>query len=204
MFHAVMLAALRATAGEAVTAALAPEQPAESLTICALSGQLAGADCPETVEQVFWTEQRPTQLCTWHERRCAAASGRTAGAGKSGPATDCASTERLPERYAAWGHDSGRAPEPEQPAPSAAPPALLFPQSKTRLRLDTNLSAEQQAIVLTARASAAERLVFELDGEVICNVGVPFKCPWQLERGSHAVRVLSSHGPSPSVRFSVE
>jgi penicillin-binding protein 1C len=185
---------------------LASALPAESHMICALSGQLAGPDCPEPVAQAFWTEQRPTELCTWHERRCAAARGRAVSAGEGVPPMDCQSAERLPERYAAWGHDSGRAQEPEHRgrAPDAGLPALVFPESRTRFVLDGHLSREQQQIVLTARAPAAERLAFELDDAVICEVGVPFKCPWQLERGSHVVRVLSSRGASPSVRFSVE
>jgi len=182
--------------------------------ICALSGQLAGADCPDRITQTFWTEQRPTELCTWHERRCAAGHGKSAARGAAPVA--CPSVERLPERFAAWGHDSGRAPEPPLGPPSrhppegparaagAALPALVFPTPSARFVLDGHLSAQQQAIVLSARAPATERLAFELDGEVVCHVGVPFKCPWQLERGPHAVRVLSPAGASPSVRFSVE
>jgi penicillin-binding protein 1C len=212
LFHAVMLAALRSRAGSgAALAALTPALPAESHRICALSGQLAGADCPEPVAQAFWTEQRPRELCTWHERRCASAPGTTTSARKGAPRVECQSEERLPERYVAWGHDSGRAGEPagrtHEPSgrrPAPVLPALVFPEPRTRFVLDGHLSTEQQQIVLTARAPAAERLVFELDGAVVCEVGVPFKCPWQLERGSHAVRVLSSHGASPSVRFSVE
>ena len=128
------------------------------------------------------------------------------GAARAASPPDCPSAERLPERYAAWGHDSGRAHEPEHEGRASEPvlPALLFPEPRTRFVLDAHLSLEQQQIVLRARAPAAERLAFELDGAVVCDVAVPFKCPWQLERGSHTVRVLGSHGASPSVRFSVE
>ncbi|HKO91288.1 MAG TPA: hypothetical protein VJU61_09060, partial [Polyangiaceae bacterium] len=196
LFHAVMLAALRTAHGRPRAAPV--PAAAESRLICALSGQLAGADCPEPIAQTFWTEQRPTELCSWHERHCDAGSSA------------CPRVERLPERYLAWGHQSGRVP-PSQPEPRHQPraalgslPTLLFPPPSARFLLDGHLHAEQQQIVLSARAPASESITFELDGAVICQVGVPFKCPWQLQRGSHAVRVLSRHGASPSVRFSVE
>jgi hypothetical protein len=86
----------------------------------------------------------------------------------------------------------------------AAPPRLAFPTPAARFVLDGNLHDEQQQIVLTARASASEQLVFELDGAVVCRVGVPFQCPWRLRRGAHNVRVFSERGSSEQVSFRVE
>ena len=58
--------------------------------------------------------------------------------------------------------------------------------------------------MLTAQAPEGEALVFELDGESVCRVGVPFQCPWHLRRGAHLVRVRGASGASEAVSFSVE
>ena len=49
----------------------APDRPAtlERGEVCALSGMLAGPDCPHKHE-IFVAGTRPRQLCTWHRRAC--------------------------------------------------------------------------------------------------------------------------------------
>jgi len=189
LFHAVMLAALRgaAPAQPAIVSQVAPQ----SLVICALSGQLAGPACPERIPEAFWTERRPTESCTWH-----------------------AEHESLPERYAAWGYASGRstghrpAPSPGvsavEPARRVSLPQLVFPTSRARFVLDGNLHEEQQELVLSGQAPATDQLSFEVDGQTVCRVGVPFQCPWRLRRGAHRVRVRSARGASAALSFSVE
>src|SRR5262249_24079064 len=91
-------------------------------------------------------------------------------------------------------------------APSFASllPRMLFPTPRSRFVLDGNLHEEQQQVVLSARASGGETLVFEVDGEDVCRVGVPFQCPWHLRRGAHHARVRGASGASEAVSFSVE
>jgi hypothetical protein len=81
---------------------------------------------------------------------------------------------------------------------------LLFPLPRARFLLDGNLQEEQQQIVLSAQAPQGEQLVFEVDGQSVCRVGVPFQCPWHLRRGAHRARVRSVSGASEAVSFSVE
>jgi penicillin-binding protein 1C len=185
LFHAVMLAALRSGSTSPPPLAV-PVPAAEQRVICALSGQLAGPACPERLREQFWTPQRPTQTCTWHGEH-----------------------ELVPERYAAWAHVTGRA-STHGAAPAAGSslrPRLLFPTPRARFVLDGNLHQEQQQIVLAARAPPGEQLLFEVDGQSVCRVGVPFQCPWHLQRGAHRARVRSAGGAgaaSETVSFSVE
>jgi penicillin-binding protein 1C len=185
LFHAVMLAALRS--GSLSPPELSVAAPAaEQRVICALSGQLAGPDCPERIREQFWTAHRPTETCTWHGEH-----------------------EQLPERYAAWAHATGRANghSAAPPAGTSLRPLLLFPLPRARFVLDGNLHEEQQQIVLAARAPQGEQLLFEVDGQSVCRVTVPFQCPWRLRRGAHSVRVRSAGGAgaaSETVSFSVE
>ena len=196
LFHAVMLAALRAQPPAATPAAspLAsrqPSHPARSRVICALSGQLAGPACPERIPEAFWTERVPTETCSWHGER-----------------------ESLPDRYVAWGQASGRSAghrpvlkggvSAVERAARDSLPQLLFPPPRARFVLDGNLHEEQQELVFSGQAPASDQLAFELDGSTICRVSVPFQCPWQLRRGSHRLRVRSARGASEPLSFSVE
>ncbi len=192
LFHAVMLAAVRALQPEPGKAARVAPPAAESRVVCSLSGELAGPDCPHHLPQQFWTRSVPVEPCSWHRRSCA----------DSG----CPSLEVLPERYTAWAHVSGR----HLPAPPAAVgddkarPQVVFPQPSARFVLDDNLNSEQQQLVLSAHAAAGSRLVFEMDGTEVCEVAIPFKCPWRLRRGRHELVVRAGRRNASSVRFTVE
>ena len=83
-------------------------------------------------------------------------------------------------------------------------PHLLFPTPRARFVLDGNLHEDQQQLLLSAQAPEGEKLVFEVDGETVCRVGVPFQCAWHLRRGAHSARVRSTRGASEAVSFSVE
>jgi penicillin-binding protein 1C len=208
LFHAVMQAALRELAPP--PGRLAAPLGSEARRICALSGMLASAACPEPLPERFWTGSLPLQSCDWHRSD---ASGDTP-------------IEVLPPRYSAWAHDTGRIGSltPTRPAaasgtgsiltgpigtgsiraPESEQPAILFPSSSARFVLDRHLDPAQQQIVLSAQAPAHVRLAFELDGAVVCEVALPFRCPWRLAPGRHELVVRGSSGASPRVSFSVE
>jgi penicillin-binding protein 1C len=187
LFHAVMLAAVRALQPEPATATKAGPPAAQSRVVCSLSGELAGPDCPHHLPQQFWTRGVPVEPCSWHRRSCA----------DSG----CPSTEVLPERYSAWAHASGRS---LAKAGAAGLPEVVFPKPASRFMLDGNLNAEQQQIVLSAQAPVDARLVFEVDGVEVCEVAVPFKCPWRLRHGRQELAVRDGRGNNSSVQFTVE
>jgi penicillin-binding protein 1C len=197
LFHAVMLAAVRALPPKPARAGNAVPLAARSRVVCALSGELAGPHCPHHLPEQFWTRGVPAEPCSWHRRSCADAG--------------CSSVEVVPERYSAWAHATGRQPAPEAQRAAAAAlhgdgasPEVVFPKPSARFILDGNLNSEQQQIILSAQAAVGSRLVFEMDGKQVCEVDVPFKCPWQLRRGGHELEVRNEQGQGSTVRFAVD
>jgi penicillin-binding protein 1C len=211
LFHEVMAATLRRlAAGEARGVSAAASSAREPVSVCALSGMRAGPDCPHRLALEPGVSSIPAEPCTWHERRC---PGLGQGRGKG--SVTCRVVERLPERYAAWAHDSGRElgtsaaftsppSAPPSASPAASPPRIVFPGVRQRFVLDERVSPAQQELVLRAEAGLNARVVFEVDGVRACETRVPFACPWPLERGPHQLVVQAGSARSAPRAFSVE
>jgi hypothetical protein len=127
--------------------------------------------------------------------------------------------ERIPERYTAWAHDSGRLPARAVAAASRAPvlarvdaptragrrpPRIAFPTSQQRFALDVRVSPSQAELLLRAEADPSARVRFEVDGQGVCEVGAPFACPWPLQKGQHRLVVRAGTERSAPLEFSVE
>jgi hypothetical protein len=114
--------------------------------------------------------------------------------------------EVLPNRYAAWAHESGRFAPAAGPTPRALGGSLrvAFPSAGQRFVIDLNVSRAQQELVLRAEAAPDARLTFVVDGGVVCQAGAPFECAWRAERGRHELRVRTDAGASARVAFEVE
>lgn len=203
LFHQVMEAALRREpAGGRVPLTPAPSQASERepTWVCAASGQLAGPDCPHRLELSLEPRHVPRERCSWHERRCAP--------GQALSSASCPVTEVIPERYAAWAHESGRVAPRARPAagldPAGAAPRIAFPGAGQRFIIDPRVSLAQQEIVLRAEAAADARLTFTLDGVPVCETSVPFACAWRAERGRHELWVRADAGASARIAFDVE
>lgn len=217
LFHVVMEAALRRLPtnellASGLPASLAVTGSPERLSVCALSGLLAGSDCPHRLALELPLANAPSQVCAWHERRCA--PSRDDGLDR------CGVLERMPERYATWAHDSGRAlgGEANAPAPPAAPgagphptgspgsrsPRIVFPEAHQRFMLDGRVSRSQAELLLRAEADPSARVRFEIDGQRVCDAVVPFACPWPLRRGDHQLVVRTGAERSAPLPFSVE
>ena len=223
LFHAVMEAATRqldpgalSTMMTASSVTSASSAPAEERVVCTLSGELAGPDCPERSAARFFTRDVPHELCSWHRRVCegSGAGGlRRGGAVSGGSAGEsgCSAVEVLPDRYAAWAHDSGRVPPSRRAAPGLSLPLarreatqIVFPTAAARFVLDPHLEPGRQELLLSARAAPDARLSFSIDGREVCTATLPFRCTWALQRGGHEFIVREDGGRSASVRFSVD
>jgi penicillin-binding protein 1C len=205
LFHAVMAAALRgapvAPAGQSFG-----DEPA-AVSVCAESGSIAGPACPHRLS--LSGGSAPRETCSWHRERCAAE-----------PGAPCRPIETLPARYAAWAQASGRAPplasehgtspsdkalhaEAREPRGGPAPLRILVPGAGQRFSIDPRVSRAQQELVLRAEAEPGQRVRFEVDGAVVCEVDVPLSCPWPLAVGLHRLEV-SAGGTRRSRSFRVE
>ena len=132
LFHAVMEAAMRGrpreplaltrtSAGGPWTAegeGTAPEGLAR-VEVCALSGELAGPDCPHHVAE--WRvagSAASARACTMHERvRIDRRSGLRAGPGCAPGAVADAVFESFPPEFAAWAEAAGRPTAPRDWSP---------------------------------------------------------------------------------------
>lgn len=197
LYAAVMQAAARRYPSAA------PRLTPERVAVCSLSGLVAGPHCPHTLEQPFFTRSRPTERCTWHEVLDGDARDEESSALGCTGAGRCV-VERLPLEYHAWArqHRRARVAAPRASPVAASRPAIVFPTPGARFLIDPRLPREQQAIVLSARASGGP-LTFELDGRKLATVDPPYTLPWLLREGDYQLSVRDARGRSARVSFSV-
>jgi penicillin-binding protein 1C len=116
----------------------APERPSmlERGEVCALSGMLAGPDCPHKHES-FVPGTRPRQVCTWHRRAC----GRR--------------EVKYPPELEGWARVHGLVHAkpfdcPEDGAAAGAALAITYPADGARFLIDPERSPAQQRPPLRA------------------------------------------------------
>ncbi len=208
LFHDVMLAAMkpRSHAPLLTTGDLAEAE------ICALSGELATADCPHHTRERFAPGTVPRSSCSIHER---VAVARDSGL-RAGPActnSEVRVFENYPALYRAWARKAGRPTPPERFDPRCpgtlavrlTRPGIAYPFDGARFTLDPSLARDRQRIVLAARTDDEQgRLWFVLDGKRIGPIGAPQELPWQLLPGAHELVIESAGGKSDPVRFRVD
>jgi hypothetical protein len=81
---------------------------------------------------------------------------------------------------------------------------VVFPEAHQRFVLDARVSPSQAELLLRAEADPGARVRFEVDGQSVCDVRVPFACPWPQRRGHHQLVVRTSDERSAPLPFSVE
>lgn len=209
LFREVMLAAMRGREPEP----LAPPELLAEGEVCALSGKRPSTHCAHRVRERFVRGREPAETCDFHvEIAVDPRNGLRAG-----PA--CSHVERVtgesfPARYVAWAKSAGRALVPSEWSPacpgteprSSGEVGLSYPFPGARFVRDPSVPRASQAIVLAARVPHdVTRVSFHVDGRRVASEGAPFRAPWALTPGEHAVHVETSDGrASAPVRFSVE
>ena len=236
LFHALMDAAMLGRPREPLTFAagraggsrpigereLTPDEGVERVEVCALSGDLAGPDCPHRIaEWRLASNAAQGPACTMHERVAVdRRSGLRAGPGCPAAAVTLAVFERFPPELAAWADAVGRpvAPQgwsPDCPGPSSWPedrdrmtndevPRIEYPLPGARFAIDPDQPRDAQRldvrIVAPRRAREATLVV---DGERVASVGAPFAASWKLEAGDHDLVAEVDGAKSAAVRVTV-
>jgi penicillin-binding protein 1C len=228
LFHAIMEAAMLGRPREALPVARgragdAGERALERVDVCALSGELAGPDCPHKLAE--WLPAGAAsrgKTCTMHARvRIDRRNGLRAGPACARDEVDEGVVEQLPPEYAAWAAAAGRpvAPaawSPNCPAPddaadrdevAGAAPRIVYPLPGARFVIDPDRPRASQRldvqIVAPVRGGAATLVV---DGEPVAparggaDVG---DAPWTLREGEHELVAEVDGARSPAVRVSV-
>ena len=236
LFHALMDAAMLGRPREPLTFAagrggaarriverdLAPDDGVQRVEVCALSGDLAGPDCPHRVaEWRLASNVAQAPACAMHERVAVdRRNGLRAGPGCPASAVAVTVFERFPPELAAWAAAVGRpvAPQewsPDCPEPSSWPedldrvasdeaPRIEYPLPGARFAIDPDRPRDAQRldvhIVAPRRAREATLVV---DGERVASVGAPFEAWWKLEAGDHELVAEVDGAKSAAVRVTV-
>jgi penicillin-binding protein 1C len=194
--HAIMDAVMPLRAPQRLRLAAFPVPPRfVTRTVCALSGRLAGPDCPHPKAEFFAPGTEPVERCPWHARvPIDVRNGLRAGPGCSPRWVGRRPMLDLPARYAAWARAQHLEVAPLQPSPlcpgADAPPAvsIVEPRPRTRYLWDPDTPAEAAAIRLAARATPAdEPVVWLVDGVPIAQVGYPHEARWTPVPGTHVI-----------------
>jgi penicillin-binding protein 1C len=169
--------------------------------ICALSGRLAGPDCPHAKAEWFAPGTEPAERCAWH----AHVPIDVRNGLRARPTCPARFVERrpmldLPPRYAAWARAQRLTIAPQQESPlcpgDAGPAAvrIVEPRSGSRYLWDPDTPPEAAAIRFTAKASpAGEPVVWLVDGVPVATVGWPYELRWSPVPGRHVVVAALAH-----------
>jgi penicillin-binding protein 1C len=179
LYRAVMAVARRYEPGVLPTPA---DVGATRARVCRLSGQLAGADCPGTLEW-FLPGTEPRSSCDWH---------RPGGV-------------VLPEEYAEWASSlpqgvvaGGPAPGGATLAASASALRIVAPQTGDRYDIPPGTDPRYATIALRAVGAAEdEPLNWYVDGQRLASAR------WVLRPGAHVVRVVGASGRVAEAQFVV-
>jgi penicillin-binding protein 1C len=155
------------------------ELGAVPVTICRVSGALAGPHCPTTIE---WVQpgRAPSHRCDWHD----------------------AEGVRLPAEYADWaGQASGAAPVRPVPASSSSDSTdrfrIVAPRDGDRYAVPPGVDARYATVALRAGGAGSTSVRWFVDGRPVRGGR------WALEAGTHVVRAEGGTGVRDEVRIEV-
>ncbi|HEY2513786.1 MAG TPA: penicillin-binding protein 1C [Polyangiaceae bacterium] len=219
LFHAVMTAAMqgREAAPLPIVEASRRDRADEAMvrvSVCALSGELPGHDCPHRVAE--WMPRARAQAlstCSMHVRVAVdRRNGLRAGPGCDPSAVEEVPFEVLPTEYDTWTERSGhpappRAYSPLCPGPPDEGPVHIdAPRDGDAFVLDPDHPVDLQAIDVRVAAPAGSREVtVTVDGAPAATLAPPFVFAWHLSRGEHVLTARAGDDEaSPPVRVRVQ
>ena len=182
--------------------------------ICALSGHLAGANCPHTHKEHFRPGSEPFASCDAHaivkvDRR----NGKLATDACPSKFVDDKVLLSLPDRYRRWAAAMHLELAPSRVSPLCSPPipeapalAITTPRDRVKVLFDPETPRESATIRLAADVSPRdEEIVFLVDGTPIAQTGFPHEVRWTLTPGRHKIEAafVRRSGRSPPVRITV-
>jgi membrane carboxypeptidase/penicillin-binding protein PbpC len=161
--------------------------------VCALSGMLPTADCPQTRVELFIDGTQPTIQDTLYQRFIIDAATGTLADETTPPERRVERTYLiLPPEARDWGVHNGVMPPPAGVTVAVAPDdtlRLLEPDPYAIFRLSSRLPASSQRILLTAAApQGTQSVTYLLNGVELGTVeDVPWALWWTLTPGDHAL-----------------
>ena len=190
-----------------------PPGGAAAVDVCALSGHLAGEDCPHRKSEWFVSGTAPTRPCPFHARvRLDRRNGLRAS--PSCPEREVVARVMLslPEEYEQWARQQHLdiAPLRESPLCPSGPEereprvSIREPKGTVRLLYDPDTPAEASTLRLVADVTpSTEPIVWLVDGVPVATVGYPHEFRWSLSPGQHVITAAMAHRPHTSQPLTV-
>ncbi len=180
--------------------------------VCALSGMLAGPDCPERREVLGLEARVPATRCTLHQRvEVDVDSGLVVGPGcREGRNTRQQVGVVWPAQVRRWlsaryrAEPAVRAVDPScRLAPTGDGPRIVAPLSTQVVVLVPGVPAADQELPLEADAPAGAPLTWFVDGRELARVVAGDRAWWEPSPGTHELLVTDAHGRADSVAVQV-
>ncbi|MCA9514158.1 MAG: penicillin-binding protein 1C [Myxococcales bacterium] len=177
-----------------------PPPGLESVTLCRLTGAVAGPLCPGRGREWLTLEERAELDGIgdgWRESALDRQNGLLAGPGCAKAEVERRRTVTLPAIYADWAREAGVPTTPTEASPrcpevesrAAAPARLLYPLPRDRYFIDPTRPRERQVLTLRAASADGRPVTFFVDGAPVATVSAPYRAEWPLEAGRHEVAV---------------
>lgn len=168
--------------------------------VCALSGMLAGAECPNHKSELFRPGTEPFEPCDMHVRaQVDKRNGLLATSRCPREVVQERAFVRLPRAFQSWARQQRTPllPEDESPLCGGRPRlveqaeiALVEPRGGVRYTWDPDTPPEFATLRLHADVEPHdEEVVFLVDGAPVAKVGYPHEARWTLSPGTHTVQV---------------
>ncbi|HEY1098088.1 MAG TPA: transglycosylase domain-containing protein, partial [Myxococcota bacterium] len=184
----------------------------ERRDVCAMSGELAGHDCPHRRAEVFLAGTAPSTTCSWHQR--VGIDVRTNDLANDDCPNDVVVTRAvvdLPDSYRRWAQATGVPLKPQRTSrlcggrDDDVTITLAEPEDGLRLAWDPDTPPEFSTIRLVADVdgAASDDVVFLVDDVPVAKVGHPHEARWSITPGVHTIKaVLASRPVSTSTSSS--
>lgn len=182
--------------------------------VCALSGMIAGPNCPETRQEMYIYNVSPTRVCNFHQKfDIDSATGyRLCSFCRQGRKYQTKTFVRWPEEVANWMKANNIAVQeipPHLPScphqDSGRPPQIISPRPGDHFLLREGVKPELQQIKLRAAVdNRVKKLYWFVDGKMV-HQGLASETVFYLPTpGRHQLVCMDEEGRKASVSFSVE
>jgi len=171
-----------------------PPRGYQSARLCALTGKLANAVCPDATVEWFAEGEEPFERCAAHiQLPVDVRTGSPASLTTPASCVEVRTFVDLPPRYAEWMRSQGLALPPAlEPAFSSRPEVHLritSPSQGLRLLRDPETPADKETIALKLVAEpSVPQILWYVDGEAFQLADYPYTARWPIKPGEHRIQ----------------
>jgi penicillin-binding protein 1C len=187
---------------------MAAPSSSQTRVVCALSGKIAGAECPHKKSEMFLSGTAPHATCDWHRRvDIDVRTGDLASSRCPTHVVERRAVTALPPEYQRWARQKRLELAPtktsrlcggEEEAPTTI--VLTEPKDGVRYTFDPDTPPEFATVRLSADVDGGrdEHVVFLVDGSPVASAAFPFEARWTLSPGKHTVQAALMRRPAVS------